>query len=174
MSKKKPETIRTTITVTRDLKRQMDVTHGVNWSHVAREAFRAKLAEVAANQEEVSMNEVLKRLRESKRAYECKTDQRYAQGFEAGREWASRRAEAFELENLYRSFTRDWERGFQELESVTHPAEELFDVIGPRCTSAEFWERAFTGDSKRLTDSRFMHGFTDGAIAVWEEFKDQI
>jgi len=47
MGKKRPNTIRTTISVPRELKGRMDkVKEGVNWSALACQAFQTKLAEL--------------------------------------------------------------------------------------------------------------------------------
>ena len=68
MAKKTSNTARTTISIPRALKSRMDeVTENVNWSAVAARSFEDKLAEIISRKEIREMEEVVERLRASKR-----------------------------------------------------------------------------------------------------------
>ena len=44
-----------------------------------------------------------------------------------------------------------------------------------RDASAEYWERLFEDQWKRLTEHReFMRGFVDGVLAIWPSIKERI
>lgn len=109
---KKPGYLRTTISVPRDLKRQMDaVKQPVNWSALACRAFEEKLADIATKKEEKTMFDIIQRLRATK------PDLIYQQGHADGRRWASERAECEDLLRLERLYERkrsgrDWEKFF--------------------------------------------------------------
>ena len=78
--------VRTTISIPQDIKDQMDtVKEQANWSAVATGAFEEKLGQIAAQKIEKSMEDVIQRLRASKR----ETETRYTnEGLKAGKEWA--------------------------------------------------------------------------------------
>lgn len=109
---KKPSFFRTTISVPRDLKRQMDaVKEPVNWSAIACRAFEEKLTEIATKKEEKTMFDIIQRLRTTK------PDLIYQQGQADGRRWASEQAQyedLLSLEQLYdkKREGRDWEKFF--------------------------------------------------------------
>src|SRR4051794_7369221 len=90
---------RTTISIPQDLKEQMDaVKDQVNWSAVAARAFQAKLFEIQARKaKSMSKEDVVKRLRALQ---EQEGEEEYAEGKQAGREWAERQAKPRELRRL--------------------------------------------------------------------------
>ena len=186
MGKKGSSTIRTTVSIPRDLKRRMDkVAEDVNWSALACQAFQEKLAEIAARKEEKTMDDVVERLRASKRKMDS---EEYQHGYENGRAWANDTAEAAELERLEsleeglkNQPVYGWEFFF---DSQAHPnsaystAEDLYFALQPndqedrdRDAAKDFWESA-AGDSE-LSDS-YVRGFAEGALQVWRQVKPQL
>jgi len=100
VSKKRSNTVRTTISVPHDLKRRMDkVAEEVNWSALACQAFQDKLAGIAANKEKVmsqilseeERKKVAERIRSSE-AVEGRAD--YRAGHAYGVSWAKDHGEA--------------------------------------------------------------------------------
>jgi hypothetical protein len=179
---------RTSISVPPDLKARMDaVDEPVNWSAVACRAFEAKLAEIATRKGVREMKDVVQRLRASQQQAE---DKSYKEGFEAGKEWAMREAEAPELRrlaSLKQRLRHDWEYAMfstDEHTSAYGPAERLLfavqpDTDGDRQLAAERWAGMLIGcsedNAERLAcDGEFVHGFAEGALDVWSEVENQL
>jgi len=186
MGKKRPNTIRTTISVPRELKGRMDkVKEDVNWSALACQAFQAKLAEIATRKETRKMTDVIERLRASKRKSDSED---FQDGFLAGTEWAEKRAEAAELERLEALHKRlskdpsyDWNAFFGEWGSSAYSvAEQLFFELQPHCdgdrnSASEFWLCAFDneGEGEELRPE-LIKGFAEGALKVWNIVQDSL
>jgi hypothetical protein len=176
---------RTTISVPPALKEQMEtVETSVNWSALACRAFEDKLAEIAAHKEKKDMNDIVTRLRASKRQAE---DAQYKAGAEAGREWAGDTAEADELQRLERwsAETRQhwgWDKLFTEGNGSDSPVAELVvstvwpDADGNYGYSSvqDLWEQALGDNTSAKDDPSFVKGFVEGALALWDEVKDQL
>jgi hypothetical protein len=150
----------------------------INWSAIACQAFEAKLAEIIKKKGAKDMKEVVARLRASKSRV---GDEQYNVGLEAGQEWASTEAEADELMRIGRwrgSVSGDeWDWQFATPENSAYGAGERFVFMvwpehdGDRQMANEFWERQ--GYEEHPLD-KFVHGFADGALAVWNQVRDQI
>jgi hypothetical protein len=173
---------RTTISMPRQLKEQMDaVTEPVNWSALACRAFEAKLAELAAKKEQKDMKDVITRLRASKRRVE---DEHYHQGEKAGREWGESDAEVDELANLQRWYARlgrdvdavfgddAWGRAYSSAELIAFAAWPERD--GDRSAAEEFWNQCLGDDANLADDPQFVKGFVEGALELWDEVKDAV
>jgi hypothetical protein len=174
---------RTTISVPAALKERMEQVEGVNWSAIACRAFEAKLAEIITKKGAKDMEDVVARLKASK----AKTgDADKIRGREAGREWASSRAEAVELERLEAYTEADfggwsWEEwligphvsnGFSDAHMV---AEAVTDEGLDRRDAESFWitaigELAFN----QMASATFLVGFVKGAMEVWSKVKDEV
>ena len=175
--------VRTTISVHPDIKDQMDaVQEEVNWSAVASRAFENQLAEIAARKEKKDMKDIVTRLRASKRQAE---DAQYKAGSEAGREWAGDTAEADDLQRLERwaDHTRndeDWDALFaqgnsRDGEIAEHVVSAIWADEEPDYYSVkEFWEQALGDDTSAKDDPSFVKGFVEGALALWDEVKNQL
>jgi hypothetical protein len=171
---------RTTISVPAALKARMDaVDETVNWSAVACQAFESKLAEIITRKGARDMEEVIQRLRASKRESD---DVRYQEALEVGRDWAENQAEAVELQRLTH-FREENPGGGEEFESSTarmsYSLEHIvaFAIGGPEVDGSlacaqEFWESA-VGEDESL-DSAFLRGFVDGAVAIWYQVRDRL
>ena len=180
MGKKRPNTIRTTISVPRELKGRMDkVKEDVNWSALACQAFQEKLAGIATRKEKREMKDVIERLRASKRK---SGSEDFQEGYQAGREWAEKHAEAVELEQLGTLNDR-WDWSFLgEDDTVFTVAEALFfewqpERDGDRAASKVFWECAVGDDEsaeRNLCNAEFLKGFCEGALKVWETVESQL
>jgi hypothetical protein len=172
---------RTTISVPRHLKEQMEaVAEPVNWSALACRAFEAKLAEIAAKKERKGMDDIVTRLRASKRRVE---DEHYQQGDAAGREWVKDLAEADELMCLERwkaAFGWEWDRFFtDDFSNAYSEAEQVAFAVWPehdgdRRMADEFWEQVLGDDISATHHPQFVKGFVEGALALWDEVKDQL
>ena len=178
MVKNESTTIRTTISVRRDLKRRMDkVKEPVNWSGLASEAFERKLAEIESKKENPIMSDVIERLRTSKRQAESED---YQHGWNLGQEWAEKYASAPELirlekwssepiyavDEMCNAFTAD-----ELLAFSIHPEDQT------RSGAKVFWECAIGPDElsqEKLSLPEFLRGFVEGAIDVWDKVKNQI
>jgi hypothetical protein len=152
----------------------------VNWSAVACEAFESKLAEIIKRKGVKNMKEVIQRLRASKREAD---NVQYKEGHEAGRDWAANQAEAEELQRLAR-FEEKCSGNWEEIESAEQSnAYALMEVVafaiggpdhdGDRAFAKDFWESADIDDDASR-DFAFVRGFVDGAVALWEEVRDQL
>src|SRR4051812_10128908 len=105
---------RTTISIPQDLKEQMDATADqVNWSAVAAQAFKVKLAEIASRRARTMSDEdIVKRMRAVKEAEDGEDRE---EGKAAGSEWATRWAKPRQLKRLERlSEGQDWDSYFEE------------------------------------------------------------
>jgi hypothetical protein len=176
--------VRTTISVPASLKRQMDrVKEPVNWSALAAIAFEQKLAEIANKKERKTMDDVISRLRASKRHSDSEA---FKIGFEAGQEWAKSTAEARELERLADfaerlSNSRECDADYffsDQNASAFSTAELLHSEFAAghdidRAEAAEFWEHTVgskvNDHAKWLGDNQFLRGFVEGALAIWDE-----
>jgi hypothetical protein len=178
------KSFRMNISIPMDLKERMDaVDEPVNWSAMACQAFQAKLAEINAKRKVAGMEDVIARLRASKRSQPSEV---YRGGHEAGRKWARADAEAIELKrlNTFQDECRGdaWHRFFdsEAASSAFSPAELLVFVIQPeneadRRAAADFWE-AVTGEKRSALATRdeYIKGFAEGALELWDEVKNHI
>ena len=174
---------RTTISIPADIKRRMNnVKEDVNWSAIACRAFESKLAEIATRKERKTMQDVIDRLRESKRQSEGAD---HADGFVTGKDFAMHRAEAHELQALeaLQRRTHDWDGYFTQPEGsgALGLADLLYLEIIPeseqngRDGSAEFWDFAIGADVDRYRLSpTWLKGFAEGALDVWEDVKSKL
>jgi hypothetical protein len=174
--------VRTNITIPAELKMRMDaVSHLVNWSAVARQAFEQRLAEIVTEKRKVNMEEAIARLRVSKAKHRS---QLYKEGLRTGKAWAKSRAEADELTLLSDLRERaqprsEWEGCFTDdpLVSEAYSAAERFyfmirpDYVGDRGAAFGFWSTVVNG---KMPAGEFVHGFADGALAVWDGVRDQL
>lgn len=171
---------RTTITVPRDLKRRMKVVRDyVNWSSVACSAFEAKLTELSKQAESKTMQDVVERLRNLKEEQARNPSSR--SGETEGRNWAMNTATPDQLERLevFRSqkSSAEWnglfatEEGWRELARQIEPTTAA-KTPGGRGKEKSFWRGII--DESQISDIAFFRGFSDGALAVWREVRDQL
>lgn len=166
-------TARMNISLPDELKARMDaLKEPVNWSGVAAKAYQEKLEELDPTPREVTMAEAVERLRASRAAYvsepafEIAAD-RYGEGLIAGMTWAREAAEwpaLMQLERLAGSTApSQWEQD-DDL------AEAAQNAIAP-ADRATFWqERA----DEPAPPTRYIHGFTDGALTILDEVKKRL
>ena len=126
------------------------------------------------------MNDVIARLRASKRRSD---DAQYQAGAQAGRTWAEQQAEAEELQRLEDWKARcswEWDRLFERGVSTAYsPGELMVFEIQPesdenRSVAEEFWEMELGDDTSLAHDPMFVKGFVEGALALWEQVKDRL
>jgi hypothetical protein len=176
MSKQKPGSYRTTISIPQDLKRRMDKAgRGVNWSAIAAMAFEAKLAEIAGKKEKKSMQDVIQRLRGLSAAAKQET---YMEGYEAGHAWAMDDADVAQLQQLETAWSNRGRQAFDILKGTDDcidPSEVLARMIDPEADPVwitSFW-RQF-GPRRVTSRAAFCMGFLRGALAVWDKVKDEL
>lgn len=179
--KPKPTFHRTTISIPYNLKEQMDnAPQDVNWSAIAARAFEEKLGEIAAKKEKKNMDDVIQRLRASKAKSE---DSAYSGGVEHGKGWVDDTAEVDELKRLQAlrdRCGRDWDDSFSDDRNSAYStaewiAFEIRDADGDRDAASDFWEIAVgDGGEKLASDSAFVKGFAEGALARWAEVESKL
>lgn len=166
-------TARMNISLPDELKDRMDaLKEPVNWSGVAAKAYLDKLEELDPTPREITMAEVVERLRASRSAHvtepavEPSVD-RYGEGLIAGMAWAREVAEwpaLMQLERIAGSAApSQWKEEGDLVEAVQ-------DAVAPD-DRASFWqERA----DNPAPPTRYIHGFTDGALTILEEVKKRL
>jgi hypothetical protein len=143
----------------------MDETgEAVNWSALAQAAFKEAILNLAVRKETATMDDVIKRLRASKQAYDGVEAEA---GFAAGERWAKEDAEYGELKRVADA-ARD--------PRLVISAASLVQLIDPHNNMgshdwASFWESAEAGD--RPTDE-WLSGFAEGAASIYWQVKDQL
>jgi len=180
--------VRTTISIPQDIKDQMDaVEEPVNWSAVATGAFEEKLGQIAAQKKEKSMEDVIQRLRASKR----ETETYYtSEGLKAGKEWAINDATWSNLRDIGEKFLKTswdvWLAASKEpknpytvahrLAGVMYDEEKYWELVATHQSFEEFiWEAMVGPDNKKWReDTDFLRGFVEGAIEVYKEVRDRV
>jgi hypothetical protein len=165
-----------------NIKAKMDkVKEPVNWSALACRAFEDKLAEIASRKENKTMSDVVQRLRATLRKQKSVD---YQVGYGVGRAWAERVAdvaELFRLDKLRREcpneYARDWSKGWQSLfdDNVDMRLKIAETIKGQKLDIAEmrdFWDQ--TLDDYDTVSGDHVHGFADGALALWDSVKDEV
>lgn len=181
MGKKQPNTICTTISVPRDLKRRMGkVKEAINWSALACQAFREKLAEIDLRKKETTiMSSVVERMRAAKRRSDS---QDFQDGFDTGQDWANGQGEPAELERLESLWERlssdqqyGWEWWFSQGDSES-TFSELMDVLFPthQPDVEEMFGRYFDVIPEGEPSGEYLRGFAEGALEVWVKVKSQL
>jgi hypothetical protein len=164
------------ITIDSGLDARMRKTTGVNWSAVASVAFEQELL---SRRRMRTMASVIERLRASK---EASATEFHRAGVSAGEEWAKNSAEYDELHLLGENQASLHElipagadhggRAGERFVFAIHP-----ELAGDTQAAARFWEFALDEElvEQAMMDSdEFVRGFTEGALALWNEVRDQI
>ena len=160
-------------------KRMKGLKEPVNWSQVATQAFEERLASMKQVKEAISMEEVVQRLRVSRRN-DGNPD--FKKGLEAGRVWAQQAAKWQELERLAKKYSSAaWEKtgdGSRQSEASTHFSLLLYDATDLRDLHhnlmRDFWDVWAIGVPESGVVFDFIHGFWKGAVDVYEEVRDQV
>jgi len=162
----------------------MEKETGINWSAIACQAFEVKLAEITAQKGARTMQDVIERLRVSKR--QAGTED-YKAGYQEGEDWAKSSAEARELGRLEEMRQRlatepiyGWDFFFDSTQgdrSYTTAQSLLFEIHPEDdkdvSASEEFWECAVAEESyHQLSSDQFLQGFAEGALNLWLEVKE--
>ena len=165
--------VRTTISIPEDLKKRMDACRvEMNWSEIAAEAFEQKLGDVAANKQKKTMQDVIQRLKASRKRSEAEESK---QGLKLGRKWAETAAEWDELERLDEA---EGEENHSDLFNEPHRGGPSFfcstkdgsDHLDEKDLQG-FW-RTWGGIAKPSHD--FVNAFWDGAVQVYREVRDKV
>lgn len=177
--KKAKQKVRTTITLPPELKARMDsIDQPVNWSNVAAAAFEDQLANLASRKEDLTISEVVARLRASKRDT---ADKKYRWGYDAGVAWASKGASFTDLDKLDINCGAlkepDWVQFASSSENLTVADHFLlrFDPINfDDELDRQSWWTARTNDPDSMSDRSFVQGFAEGALSIWRQVKSQV
>ena len=192
------EYTRKTITVPMQLAKQMSDAANINWSQVASEAFKLRLAQVAHQEESKSMEDVIDRLRKSKEDGE---NSPYAKGVEGGELWARDHATFHELERIasldpngaepYLSERWDgksrtiqlmlWMLGpdhpFNSAEAITMNRGELKRLRDDNPTSWDPVQKqlfAHRGQQALFENRSFVRGLIQGAKHIWDNVREEL
>lgn len=172
---------RMTISVPNELKGRMEAAgEDVSWSAVACAAFEAKLAEIIKQRGAKTMEDVVTRLRASKRKA---GGEQYEKGREAGEAWAKNDAEADMLERLteYREacagdrYTFEDYFGMDTQAPLDHAGWIAAAILAPPGEQDTNEARAFADDifgEHRTND--YIRGFVDAAVEVWESVRSRL
>lgn len=119
-------------------------------------------------------------------------DKVYLAGKAAGRRWGEEKASQAELEHVQRLFeglsndpALNWDWYFFERDLGRYTRAQQFavdlagttaDEIDVESEAAAFWEEAVGGyrGNDLLNDGRFLQGFADGALDIWEKMKARL
>lgn len=173
--------VRTTISVASDLKARMDaIGEPVNWSAVASRAFEQEVARIIQKRGTKTMDDVVTRLRASKRKA---GGEQYEKGRQAGEAWAKDGAEADALARLeeFRDACEADRPAFEdyfEMEPnapLDHAGWIAAAILAPEDDQDTHEASAYAGElfgEHRTND--FVRGFVDGALDVWDSVKDRL
>lgn len=160
-----------TISIPEHLKVRMDRVGGrVNWSAVARAAFEAKVADLAARERMMTMQDIAMRLRST---LDRDEDDDFRAGEQIGSTWAARFADAKELERLQIVDAGTPHPLFSDDDSSAYsPGEHLVFVVRPdfdgdRGAAHDFWSDFGPDSEEGATRASFVNGFVEGALSVW-------
>ena len=174
---------RVNIYIRDELKDQMvEAGEKIRWSSIAQQAFSAELAHIASTKEIGNMDDVIERLRASKRS---KADEDRKVGRAAGVEWAKHDAQYDELRRVAIEIARDTVGELSRLESdggsLALPTLIQERVQGLDQNLVEISEDDlchFYGVESRMVPYQltkdYVAGFLSGANDVWLEVKDRI
>lgn len=176
---------RTTISLPDELKEQMDAVEGENWSAIAAEAFRKRLAELEWLKRATKMTKesIVKRMQSAK---DEEGKENYLEGQAAGRQWAAKDATPKQLKRLAayvedcdRNSVAWWDSETPMWNAPFSAPDYLFFEISPkdqgdRHAPGEFWEHVLGDEAEERYDADFLKGFGEGALAVWDEVKDEL
>lgn len=192
------EFVRKTITVPAEIAVEMAKTAEVNWSQVASKAFEVELKRRNDKQEKAKVDDIVNRLRESKKKSE---DSPYAKGKEAGELWAREYAEYDELKRLAtldpmgsEPYLSDrWDdkpRAVQLMIWMLGPSHPFNRVDPTTMSSAELkrlqkinptsWDKvrksmfAVANQREIFEDRAFVQGLIEGARSIWLQVKDEV
>ena len=183
--KKQPNTIRTSISIPRALKRAMDkAEEPVNWSRIAATAFEQRLLELAARKQSKSLDDVARRLRNTQQR-STKMSSVFREGYDLGRRWAENEARVdglTRLEELKDELGADWPSYFkskakdrssacQMLAMQLHPE---WEEAGDWTLARDWWKDIGDGDETKAYQADYLRGFAEGALDLWSKVKDLV
>jgi hypothetical protein len=150
------------ISIPDQLKARMEASgEKTNWSEVARVAFSYR---VAANElrKEPTMEKVVERLRASKAQ---RLEELNVEAEQAGREWASTKAEYHELEALAKVH-----------QQIDITLDIVYATLDPEkeMSAKEFTEYLDLGNVRESELEDYIGPFVDGAVEVFHEVEDQL
>ena len=180
--------VRTTISIPQEVKEKMDaVEDSVNWSAAATRAFEEKLGQIAAQKKEKSMEDVIQRLRASKRKFETYYTN---EGLRAGKEWAINDATWSSLRDVGETFLKtSWDVWLAASKDPKNPSAVANRLACVMYNEQEYWDYHFTGqpfeefiwedmlgpdNNKWRQDTDFLRGFVEGAVEVYKEVQDRV
>ncbi len=166
-------TARMTISLPDELKARMDAVQvPVNWSGVAARSFEGQLEQLSEVQRSGSLADVVERLRASRRAHAQARPREhdpdpYGEGLAAGMTWARATAECPELARLEAACGEADVEDWGTCPGLAEAAQAALTAGPPE----EFW--ALHGPGPEPTP-RFVQGFADGALAIFQQVKLQL
>jgi len=162
-----------TISLPQELRSEM-AKFDENWSSIAQEAFRKRLAAIEHEKKaRKGMDSVIARLKASK---EKSDDEHFQRGKADGLEWAREHAEWTDLISIDRVFNSE-HQGPDNVycEHFQNTFEEALSPDNSDDFDREyFWSTHAGDDWKTLVDVSYLRGFVEGSLEVYEEVKDKV
>ena len=151
---------RITVYVSDGLKARMDVLNDrINWSEAAQAAFERQIS-LATLPEDLDMNDVIERVRESKVEFELA---QAGLGREHGREWAMKRAAYEDLKNI---------SALEFINRAGSYAAQFQRVYANGDDSVDdFWN---DGTSDYSPSDEYVEAYVEGVKDIWNEIADKI
>jgi hypothetical protein len=167
--KKRPGFVRTTISLPADLRRQMkSCGKHVNWSAVAARAFQGTLARIHRQKEDVSLDDVVARLRAT---IGTSRSELFERGRLQGVRWAHRQATADQLRRLYAKHREakstsgvNYENWISSIDDKRSAMDVLSEIVG-----LEQRTRRSPDSEALMKSTEYAHGFAAGALHVWKQ-----
>lgn len=151
---------RMNIDIPDDVKERIDaIGDRVDWSDVAREAFERQIV-ASSFPEEPSMEDVIARLRASKKEWEA---DHKAEGQADGRDWAMKNAEYPDLKVLAEFEYEDEEDLYQQIDDHLRNKTTGWD-------DRSFWESC---ENNPPSDD-YVVGFLEGVTEVWNKVRSRL
>jgi hypothetical protein len=175
--------MRMNISVPDDLRKRMDRVskkNDVNWSAIACRAFADQCLTLESRQKEIpDMADVLSRLRGLDQAEKTETE---IAGFAAGAEWAKATATPKQLRRLAKARDRVYDWSFHVEGGAYTSYERFYFIVEPesdedRHAAESFWEEALGDEEVKKWEGEqndFVHGFTLGAMSIWEQVEGKL
>ena len=193
--KKKGDTrspsVRMNISVPADLKQRMEALTKktvVNWSQLACDAYEANLAEQLGKEDEITLDDLISRVRISKQQT---TDKKFRQGVESGEKWASLflgYEDFLRLEEFVTSWTEDDWKELANTKGSQKISARLLRTLDSGGTLSEGANGNWMAEVPRVSEAGvprgrsqdlrnsipFLRGYCDGAMKIWSKIKKEI
>jgi|GEM_PF-3946631 len=188
---KRAPSVRVNISVPAELKQRMEALAektSVNWSQLACDAYEAKVAEQSGKVDEMTLDDLISRVRVSKKHT---TDEKYRRGVELGKKWVTvsfGHEDFLRLEEFVTSQTEDDWKDLTNTKGSQKISARLLRMLDSGGTLSEGAKSNWMADVPHISevgvprgssqDLRnsipFLRGYCAGAMEIWSQIKDKI